>query len=127
MIKQIKILFFCLMIMVNGCMNQTRYVSTYPMVGSYEFVHSYLQQRLTVLGWRIFTRPTHLGHIVAANNETPTSRDVVLIDYNINGDISLWIRTEARDSNGEWLKPETVCENYSWAREQQLLSQILNR
>jgi len=121
-------LYLCLMIaMMSGCMNQTRYVATYPRVGSTEFVYSYLQQRLNVLGWRIFSRQTHLGHIVAANNETPTSRDVVMIDFDATGGISLWIRTEEKDDNGEWLKPETVCESYSWAREQQLLNQILNR
>ena len=98
------------------------------MIGSYDFVHAYFLQRITTLGWRVFTRQTHTGHIVAANNETPTSRDVVLLDFNREGDISLWIRTEARyDGSLEWTKPATVCDDYNWFREQQLLNQILNR
>lgn len=125
MFKQI--IYFCLLLSLNGCMNQTRYASTYPRMGTYHFVHEYFINRLTALGWRIFTRPTHLGHIVAANNETTTTRDVVLMDYNTSGDVFLWIRTEARSQNGEWLKPDTVCEGYSWSREQQLLNQILER
>jgi len=108
-------------------MNQTRYTSTYPRVGTYEFVNEYVIQRMISLGWRVFRRQTHLGHIVAANNETPTSRDVVLIDLDAFGSISLWIRTEEKNENGEWLKPDTVCDSYTWSREQQLLNQILDR
>lgn len=97
-------------------------------MGSYDFVYSYLRQRMTSLGWRIFTRQTRIGHIVAAHNETSTTRDVVLIDFDANGNISLWVRTEARyDANSDWQRPSTVCEGYNWAREQQLLEQILDR
>lgn len=124
MIRKLSTLILCLFL--GGCL-PVRYISRYPNMGSYEQTHNRIVDRLTSLGWRIFTRPTHTGHIVAAHNETHQSRDVVLIDFDATGDIALWIRTEERLPNGEWLKPETVCENYNWSREQELLAEILRR
>jgi hypothetical protein len=129
MLKKIVPILLCLFL--NGCMSQTRYTTTLPNIGTYQRTQSYFVERLTSLGWRIFTRQTQGAHIVAANNETGTSRDVVLIELTPNRNnsvVSLWIRTELRNSRGdEWTKPAAVCEGYNWAREQQLLSEILSR
>lgn len=118
------ILFFLFM---TDCAGQVRFESRYAIVGTYESTHRYLLQRLTGMGWRIFTRQTRLGHIVAANNETYLSRDVVFIDLNQEGNISIWIRTEEKLPNGDWLKPDRICEGYNWIRERQLLSELMNR
>ena len=111
--------------------NQFRYVGSFPIGVSSQSTHQYLIERLRALGWRIFTRQTYIGHIIAANNETTETRDVVSIDLLPNGDLSLWIRTEIANhgfvASSRWIAPSGVCTGYTWAREQQLLNQILNR
>ena len=113
----------------GACFPKNRYLAVYPIGSSFQSTHEDLLNRLRGLGWRIFTRQTHVGHIVAANNETENSRDVVMIDLQPNGDISLWIRTEMANhgfiTTGRWIVPHSVCDGYTWSREQNLLGRLI--
>lgn len=125
---ELRTLLLCLFLS-PGCHQltlQPAYTAQYPIASSIETATHRIQARLQQLGWRIFTRQTRSGHIVAANNEVYGSRDVVLIDIGDDGYISLWIRTDIK-ADGEWVKPCQVCANYSWVREQTLLTQLLER
>jgi hypothetical protein len=109
-----------------GCeATQPRFVDSYPMQASLEETHREIENKLHDLGWRVLPRIGPIGYITAVNNQTATMRDHLSIDLSISGHISLWIRTEIKIDH-HWIAPDHVCDGYTWAREQQLLSRILS-
>lgn len=76
--------------------------------------------------------PSHLEvaerelSLSALVDERDTTREHVRIAVSQRGDLSVDVRTELEGSDGRWIAPGTVCDEYSHARERIIADRILN-
>ena len=83
-----------------------------------------VRRALTRLGWRVVPAGSRPWRVTALRNETPEMRDVAIIDVGSRGDLEVRVRTEMSNGAGGWITPVGVCDQYTFARERQIVERV---
>ena len=123
-----KLLLFLWLITLNGCQEQVSlyYHSTLPLRETPTRTVQQYRARLSSLGWRVLEARTRIDHIVAAGEQTSTTRDLLILNINHNnGEVDVRIQSEFYQDN-DWYGPCTICPTYTFSREQEIIRQLRN-
>lgn len=126
--KLAKILLILCLIVLSGCQETISlfYRSSLPLAETPTITARQYRARLMSLGWRVLDSRSRNDHIVAVNEETPTSRDLLILNINHNnGDVEVRIQNEFFQDN-DWYGPCTICPTYTFSREQEIIRQLRN-
>jgi hypothetical protein len=116
------------LLILNGCQETISlfYHSSLPLAETPTITARQYRAKLTRLGWRVLESRSRNDHIVAVNEETPTSRDLLILNINHNnGDVDVRIQNEMFQDN-DWYGPCTICPTYTFSREQEIVRQLRN-
>ena len=126
--KIAKILLILCLIVLSGCQETISlfYRSSLPLAETPTITARQYRARLMSLGWRVLDSRSRNDHIVAVNEETPASRDLLILNINHNNrDVEVRIQNEFFQDN-DWYGPCTICPTYTFSREQEIIRQLRN-
>lgn len=110
--------------MLSGCAGYQQYRPLSVRLDASRDVRAAAVRELaTSERWQLVAQRARGARIEAIADETETRRDHIFIDTS-RDETRIAVRTELRSYDGEWMSSNIVCPNYSYARENQVATQI---
>ncbi len=79
---------------------------------------------LTRMGWQSISGSSGSYRVMAVAADGPEMRSTLSLEVKEHGEMLVWMRTEVRDEQGQWIAPATVCDSYSFARERDIADRV---